>query len=359
MRRLWRCRWSLARLLLAAVLLWTVASDTGARLARIRYAALPDFDYAGEVVVLREAGRYGEALMVADAGLDVLEGEPRVRLQRERDATAAAQSGWLRRARDLGMGAVSGRGESIESIIGAVAADFFVVGDVRDLVIQSGRYLADGEADGVIVALSGLGVATTVAPEIDWAPSILKAARKAGAMTRGMADRVVTLVRTGAVDDLNRLMRDAAEVSRRASPGGAARLLRHADDADDLAAMATFVRAERGGAFALHVTGREGLRLARAGGDEARLVVLAARKGNAGTAWLRTSSARTLLRPHPIIGVAKAVWKGDASRLAAALARELDPRARWLLPLLGAWVFVEGAMLLQRLARRYQGQPAA
>ncbi|MFN0133977.1 MAG: hypothetical protein ACKVW3_15785 [Phycisphaerales bacterium] len=359
MIRLWRWRWGLARLILAVVLLWVVAADAGPRLARLRYRALPDFDYAAEVAFLRDAGRYGEALIVAEAGLEATEGEAMARLEREREATTRAQSSWLRRARDAGWGAISGQGTSIESLIGAVAADFFVVGDVRDLVIQSGRYVADGEADPVILALSGLGVATTVAPEIDWAPSILKAARKAGAMSRGLADRVVVLVRTGAGDGLNAMMRDAAELARRASPGGAARMLRHADGADDLAVMARFVRTERAGAFAMHVTGREGLRLARAGGDEAKLAVMAARKGNSGVAWLRTSGARALMRPHPIIGVAKAVWKGDAARLATALAREIDPRARWLLPLLAAWVFVEGALLARRLMRRGQGQPAA
>ena len=39
----------------------------------------------------------------------------------------------------------------------------------------------------VIVALSAVGLATTLAPEVDWAPSLLKAARRAGSMTEGTA----------------------------------------------------------------------------------------------------------------------------------------------------------------------------
>src|ERR1043165_1325312 len=128
-------------------------------------ASLPEFDFAGEVAYLRGAGRYGEALMVADAGLDGASESARSAIQRERDATVREQSSYLRKAKDVGLGALSGKGTSIESLIGAVAADFFVIGDIRDLVIQGGRYVLDGEADEVVVLLSGVGVATTVLPE--------------------------------------------------------------------------------------------------------------------------------------------------------------------------------------------------
>ncbi|MGQ0628162.1 MAG: hypothetical protein ACT4PL_08705, partial [Phycisphaerales bacterium] len=62
-------RWNLLRLMVALFVLWAVATDTAARLARMRLAALPDFDYASEVRRLREEGRYGEAMVIADAGL--------------------------------------------------------------------------------------------------------------------------------------------------------------------------------------------------------------------------------------------------------------------------------------------------
>jgi hypothetical protein len=170
MTLLWRARWNLLRLAVAAFLLFTIASDTEARLARLQYAALPEFDYATEVGYLRGSGRYGEALVVAEAGLDAASGPAREAIQREKDLTLKEQSSYLRRAKDLGLGALSGRGDSIEGLIGAVAADFFVVGDVRDLVIQGGRYVLDGETDELILILSGVGLATTLAPEVDWVP---------------------------------------------------------------------------------------------------------------------------------------------------------------------------------------------
>lgn len=353
----WRSRWGLARLALAAFLLWAVAVDTPRRLAGIELRALPGFDYAAEVASLRAAGRYGEALMVADAGLaaegdDALSHEARSRVEAERAATIAEQSSWLRRAKDAGMGALSGTGDSLESLIGAVAADFFIVGDVRDLVIQGGKLLVDGEGDPVIAALSGVGLATTLAPEVDWVPSLLKAARKAGTLSKRFAEGLVDLLKAGKRERVLAVMGDVGVLSRRASPGGAMRLLRHADDADELAALARFVERERAGAFALHVTQDAGARLVKSTpGDAAaidRLVVKASRRGEAGRSFLRSKAARALTTPHPLVGVGKAVWKGNGEKLAQRLVDRLAPGAWWLLPTLAAWVFVEGAWLVRR-----------
>jgi hypothetical protein len=294
--------------------------------------------------------------MVADAGLDAAKDDAtRQAIQRQRDAAVQEQSSFLRRARDVGMGALSGRGTSIEGLVGAVAADFFVVGDIRDLMIQGGRYVMDGETDELIVVLSGVGIATTLLPEVDWVPAVLKAARKAGAMTRGLADSIITAVKAGKAERLNALMKDVKRLAARASPGGAARLLRLADSPEDVAKLARFVEAEKAGAFALHVSGKEGaaiVRAAEASADAERALVLAARKGPAGVAWLRTG--RAFLRPHWIVGIAKAVTKGNASALAARIAETLDPRAWWIVPALAAWVFVELGLLARAAFPRRQ-----
>ncbi|MEX2217345.1 MAG: hypothetical protein WD749_01180 [Phycisphaerales bacterium] len=357
MTRLWRAKWGLLRLALAAFLLWVVAADTGARLARLQLAAMPDFDYAAEVAYLRAAGRYGEAVMVADAGLASADAEAQPAIERERAATVDEQGSYLRRAKDLGLGALSGQGTSLESLIGAVAADFFIVGDIRDLVIQGGRWVVDGETDELILVLSGVGVATTVAPEVDWVPALLKAARKAGAMTRGLGEWVLRAAKSANKDALLAFCRDVKTLAEKASPGGAARLLRHAETPEDVAKLARFVERNPAGAFALHVSGRHGTDLvkgtARAADDAAtlaadRVLIAAAKKGERGLAWHRAGGWRPLARPHLVVGVAKALWKGNAEELAARLAAALDPRGWWLVPLLGAWVVFELTLLAWR-----------
>lgn len=366
LRRVYRCKWGCLRLLVAAFLLWVVAVDTPARLARLELASMPGFDYAKEVQSLRLANRFGEAEMVArsgleqvdDAGNPVLTGDDRARLDNELVQTLAEQDSWLRRAKDAGLGALSGRADSLEGLIGAVAADFFVVGDVRDLVIEGGKLALDGESDEVVLALSGVGLATTLAPEVDWAPSLLKAARRAGTLTRRLGEQIVTFVRQGKKGEIVKVLEDAATLSKKASPGGAMRMLRHAENADELSLLARFVEHNPGGALALHVGGERGATIvkdaAKLGAEEGaraeRALARAAAKGERGVEFLGTRAGRTLLKPHMLVGLTKALWKGNAAKLAQQLVDRLGAHAMWALPLLAAWCFVELVLIARKLA---------
>lgn len=363
-RLVWRIRWNLIRLGLAVFALWVLTEDTGARLARLQLAALPDFDYVSEIQHLRQAGRFGEAMMVADAGLAATSGQTQHRVLDEKQRVESERSSALRRFKDIGMGALTGSaglsGEaSLERLGGAVAADMFVVGDVRDLLIQAGKYIVDGEADPVIVALSSVGLATTLAPEIDWAPALLKIAKKAGTLSRGMQEFVVSAVKTKRVKELESLRSSVKVLAEHASPAGAIRLLRHTDEPADVARMAHFMERNATGsrgAFALHVAGSEGASLLKRAeslgpaavrsADDA--LVRAARKGPAGLSWLRTTASRALLKPHPILGLAKGLWKGNVESLVRAAIDRAGALAWWLVPMLAAWVFIECVLLTRK-----------
>ena len=200
----------------------------------------------------------------------------RARLAAEKDKTVSEQQSWLRKAKDVGMGAVSGQGDSLEALVGAVAADFFIVGDVRDLVIQGGKQLADGNSDEVVLLLSVVGLVTTLAPEVDWVPSVLKAAKKAGTMSVHMAEYLKLAIKNKRAAELEKVFGDVQKLAKRTSPGGAMRMLRFADEPKDLERLARFVDKAGEGAFALHVTGKEGAELLKAGEAGEELLVKAA-----------------------------------------------------------------------------------
>ncbi len=366
---LWRARWGLGRFALAAFIAWALAVDAGPRLARLHLAVLPDFDFVAETATLRAQGRFGEAIMIADSGLAMVS-DPAIRaaLEAERARTLAEQSSWLRIARDFGFGALSGRGDSLESLAGAVSADLLLVGDLRDLAIQGAKLAVDGEADAVIAGLSALGVATTLAPEVDWAVSTLKIAKRTGALTRSMGDAIVSAIRTGDNAGLDTLLGNVRKVGAGTSPATTLRALRGADSPTDVADLAKFIERNSGaaasgtkaggggGALALHVLGPEA-RLATKGAAKAgnsalaaeAVVIKAAKKGEAGATFLRRGGARLLLKPHPLLGITKALYKGHAEALAARLAERLDPLGWWMLPLACGWAFVEGGVLARRL----------
>jgi hypothetical protein len=372
--------------MLAGFLLWTAVADTGARIARLELSALPDYDAAPEIAALRAEKRYGEAVVLADAAIERARAngaaaEKLSRLRHERDLTVAEQSSLLRRVKDVGWGALTGGSGlepgrmSMEMLIGAIATDMLVVGDVRDLLIQGYNLAVDGKADPVIVALSVAGIATTLAPEIDWAPSLLKVARKAGAMSERLGEFIVKSAREAKAGALRPLLTDAASIARRSSPGTTVRLLRLAQGPEDVARMARFVEREgKAGARALHATGEAGASMLRSAEalrtagriDEAarleRMVVKAADKGPAGAAWLRRA-AGTLAHPHPLIGLLKGVYKGNAAALVQKALEALDAVAWWVVPLLAGWFIIESGLLLRRFGskespERKLGKPA-
>lgn len=369
---LWRRKWGLARLAFATSLLVLLLQDNPARLARLQYRALPDFDHLAEARRLRAEGRLDEALLVLDDALAQADDESRdastphgpaggakpapAELAAERASLRAQRDDLWRRAKQFGLGALVGTGDSLESLAGALTADMFVLGDVRDLSIQGARLALDGDADGFVVVLSALGVATTVRPDLDWVPAFLKAARKAGCLTvrmgAALADLSREALRTRRFDGLARVGEHLRTLARRATTPGAARILRQLDHPDELARVAAFLERQPRAAFALHVTGPDGLELLKRGANGTdELLLLVARKGEHGRAWLRAGGPR-LLRPHPLVGAAKGLYKGNIQRGAAALAeRVLDPHGWAILPAVAAWVVLEGALLLRKRRR--------
>ena len=79
------------------------------------------------------------------------------------DDLRAKRRSWDYRLEKLVEGAIEGKSDEIEGMVGAGVADLFVVGDIRDAVIEGAHWLEGEEVDEVILALSSLGIAATAA----------------------------------------------------------------------------------------------------------------------------------------------------------------------------------------------------
>jgi hypothetical protein len=344
------------RLSIAAAVLAALVGDNPARLTRVQFESLPTMDYLGEVRSLRAQDRFAEALMVAESGLGELSGEEHAALSKEQAEVRSEQESLLRKGKLLLRGALVGEGDSLEALMGAVAADMLVVGDVRDLVIQGGKLAVDGDSDELILALSAAGLLTTVMPEVDWIAAFLKVAKKAGALSRHMVEALVRVIRratdTRDYGELRRLFGHFQVLVEKSTPAGALRLLRHIDDPGEVAAVAGFLGRQPSGGFVLHVAGREGVDIIKSSSKEAEAVlVMAAKKGNPGVAWLRSGGAR-LLKPHLLLGLVKGLYKGTLPGALARLAEKYDPYGWLVIPACALWVFLEVSLLWRRLTRR-------
>jgi hypothetical protein len=306
----------LLRFLIATALLLVLAGAWPTTQLEWHLQKLPDLDVTEAARALAEESRHAEALMV----LELAEDSPevlalRADIEADRDA-------WQRWARQAVQGAWTGEGESAAELGGAIAADLLVFGDVRDLVIQGGRALRGEPTDPLLIALSTAGIALTVTPAADLGLAVLKFARRTGALGVRLAEDLLALtrrsLRSGDTAPLRAVVADVGALSQRHAPGVTVPLLKSVETVDELPTLRRVATAP-GGAYALTAGGRPALRLVMEQGEAGqRLLLRAAKKGEAGVGFALRHS-RLLLKPHPLLGLAKGLYKGNLPRFLLAL----------------------------------------
>ena len=154
---------------------------------------LPDYDYVSEIKSLIKEKRYGEAIVLCE---DVQKLElpcaPEVSALKTQ-AEKESKSVWNRIYKS-GRAFITGNPDgSIEEVGGSIVSDMFMYGDLRDLAKQGWYKVTGRETDSLVVALSAAGLVTEFVDVADWAPAVLKAFKKAGAISRKMADGLLTM----------------------------------------------------------------------------------------------------------------------------------------------------------------------
>lgn len=268
-------------------------------------------------------------------------------------------------------GLTQGTSDELIGQVAGVGTDFFVIGDVRDLIDQGRHWVQDEEVDEVITALAGIGLAasaaqaattvTTVgtagaaAPTVAAATAVkggvtlLKAARKARQLppwlipaSLGAAESVK---RTRNFDGVTDLFVDLYSLARQ--PGGVA-LLGTTTDALALKRLARTA----------DTFGPQTATLCRLGGEAFLTAAQRASQLGADTIKLAATYGQEGLRLLDRIGAVKFVkysargskllYKGDLLRLLAKWLAELPRWVLYLSVVLGAWAWVPWRALLRR-----------
>jgi hypothetical protein len=351
---------SLLRVSAAAALVWICWQDRPSMQARDDFEALPPFDYAYEAGELFKQNRFTEALLLVDEGLAKDPTNNRLLIMKQ--GLELERKDWMRQMALGGRGAITGRGTETAELAGAIVADLFVFGDIRDLVIETGTWLKGGDADEMIVALSAGGILLTVSPSVDLGAAVLKTARKVGAlgdaMAKTVADAARQAYRTKKLGPLKAITDDVGTLATRMRPAGAVKVLRHVEDPAMLRRVVQF-SATPDGLHALMVDPKTTLRWLGSGWSHAEFWLLkAAAKGRAGLDYLAKNSS-VMFRAHPLLGLVKGLYKGNVPALL------LDFMHRYSLHMLGlaiGWLMYECLLLLARvlgLGARRAKVPAA
>jgi uncharacterized protein YwbE len=102
--------------------------------------------------------------------------------------------------KDLGHGFLTGDAKNSKQLAGAIASDFTVVGDIRDIKREGERYLQNKPYDEFVLGISVIGVGltlTTISSVGSTAPlkvgaSVLKVAKRTGKLTKSFTKTVMT-----------------------------------------------------------------------------------------------------------------------------------------------------------------------
>ena len=340
---------SVVRVGVAAALLSLCWQDVPTIQARAEFEALPDFDYWKQAAQLLDQERFSEALLVVDAGEEAVPAQ-KAQLEELRKRIEVERGQWMYKFQQFGQGALRGTGQSAEALGGAVVADLFVFGDVRDLVIQAGRKLRGEETDEVLVLLSAGGILLTVSPELDLGSALLKFARRMGVMTdefaKGLTKTLKRALQSGSADEVAQVTNDVVALEKKARPAGTMTILRTIEDPGELRLAAQFAQ-KPGGTFALWFGGRQSITWLKSGAEDAEGWLLkASRRGRAGMDFL-AQRAGLMFAAHPLLGLVKGLWKGNIPALLQQLFRAYS---HVLIGLAGGWLAYEGLLLLARIA---------
>lgn len=210
--------------------------------SRIRGELVLYQDAAENAADLARDGRWAEARMVAGFALSrpELGDEDKARdvLLRSNEELESFK-GQLER---FAFGAVTGEPTDMPSMLGSLSLDLFVLGDIRDLAVQGWKEAVDGSGDSVILTLSAIGLTTTLAPHLDWAPALLKMLKRSGALTQKFTQFLSRTAKqsfdSGDYSQLTQVVGEFGQAASRLGPGPLRGVMASVNDAGDLTRVA-------------------------------------------------------------------------------------------------------------------------
>jgi hypothetical protein len=128
------------------------------------------FDPIKEIQKLQSQNRRDEALDL----VQFYEENKTINPQKLEELKADLEYTSFEKFKSIANGAITGKVYDTFSGIGAIASDFLIWGDIRDLSIQSWKFLKNEKTDVIVAVLSGFGIFLSVKPYADVTVSFAK-----------------------------------------------------------------------------------------------------------------------------------------------------------------------------------------
>jgi len=137
-----------------------------------------------QAAALRDAGQLAEAQLLAGFVLEHSQSGDVQMAEKLSSEVEQSLTSTVLRIKRFGVGAISGEVTDTVSLMGSLFLDLFIIGDIRDLAVQGWKEVRYDSGDELIMILSGIGLVTTLVPQIDWAPALMKAFKRTGALSQ-------------------------------------------------------------------------------------------------------------------------------------------------------------------------------
>jgi hypothetical protein len=331
-------------LVVLTALLWGALRAPRAAAGVQAFARLPDHDYLADIEALRQQEKLSEALALSQ----FVCAQPDYPQQQQACIVADELQAHMRtfwyRTRRVGWGALTGKATDGWALAGAATADFFVVGDLRDLMVQSWRAAHGQEVDELLTLLSAIGIGTVVLPSLDWVPSFSKTAVRLQALSTRFTATLTRLGRRAVATRTLVPLQDVwGNMRRLVLHLGAAKtldILPLVDDTEELATVARLAVKQPEHAYSMLKTGgRQVLKMAASDATLSPDLVRAARKGASGIALLQRFGPR-LFTSHLLVGASKALHRGRLSQAMSLWLATQTATTRVVVTVLlgGAWL---------------------
>ena len=325
---------------LAVLVLATIAAGVLWQQAQLAVLALHRIDPLPYTRTMIAEERYAEAADYLNFFMEYEYVNTNVEAQALTRELASKRSAFQYQANKLVQGIINGGSDESIGQIAGVLTDFFVIGDLRDLMVQ-GTHLAQGEeVDQLLVALASIGViatgaqiasgAGTVVSGGAAAPTVIgttaaksglivvKAAHKLGKLPPWLGKTIIKSAKTGTETNNIRILRNIfGDVSTLAKTPGGLYLLSTTRDAGSLQRMAGFAEAFGANSATLYRLGGDLLvnTAQQIGKTGKNTIQLAATFGQEGLCILDKVGAINFIKYTS--RASKMVYKGDIVNLMA------------------------------------------
>lgn len=356
----WRSTTLLILLIVLSSLLWGALQSFHLASGMAAFERLPDHDYLADIDALRQQGKLTEALALSAFVCDQASYPQQMQACRVAEQLDVQMRSVWYRVRSVGYGALTGVATNGWALAGAASADFFVVGDVRDLLLQSWRLSHGQKTDELLMVLSAVGVLTVAMPSADWVPSFGKVAARLGALSQSFSRQLLRLgrraVATHSFTPLRGVFGDLRRLVQRLGPVRTLGILPAVERADELTVLTRLATMHPRAAYGLlKVGGRHALTaVAQHAPETVPDVVRAARKGVPGL-QLYQGFGRRLFTSHLLVGAGKALHRGRLPQAVSLWLATQSATVRLLTTVLLAVAWLSTVVTLWRMLYRRRG----